>query len=262
MVEKEFYSVGEVSKILGLSPERIYEYLRMGHIKGSRLTKSSAWRVHKDELQRIKAGKEIAQPEQQAPSGKLERLARMEQERVEPPLAREWGEQLSCPPPETVLIDSLGRMGDNSATLGQDILNVALENLRFDIRVSQTTSYPNYTHAGGQVFWELPLHGPPKLLCPVERRPGFEELLSKITGEARESFSGWKSLGGRFLVACMSARSAIQDEANARAGGLVTVNSLFAKIRSDFTLPPGPPLPMPRTAPPTAPPLSPPVINL
>jgi hypothetical protein len=52
--KKEFYGVIEVAKILSLSRDRVYEYLRSGAIKGSRLTKTSAWRVHKDEINRIK----------------------------------------------------------------------------------------------------------------------------------------------------------------------------------------------------------------
>ncbi|MBU2009143.1 MAG: helix-turn-helix domain-containing protein [Chloroflexi bacterium] len=55
-VKKEFYSVEEVAKILDLSLDRVYEYLRQGDIKGSRITHSSTWRVHKDELERIRGG--------------------------------------------------------------------------------------------------------------------------------------------------------------------------------------------------------------
>jgi hypothetical protein len=56
MAQTEFYNVGEVSEILGLSRDRVYEYLRRGAINGSRLTKTSAWRIHKDEIERIKRG--------------------------------------------------------------------------------------------------------------------------------------------------------------------------------------------------------------
>ena len=54
MSGKEFYSVKEVAQILGLSPDRIYEYLRRGHLRGIRLTKNSAWRISANELQRLK----------------------------------------------------------------------------------------------------------------------------------------------------------------------------------------------------------------
>ncbi len=54
MSGKEFYSVKEVAQILGLSSDRIYEYLRSGHLYGSRLTKNSAWRIPANEIQRLK----------------------------------------------------------------------------------------------------------------------------------------------------------------------------------------------------------------
>ena len=53
MSGKEFYSVKEVAQILGLSPDRIYEYLRRGHLRGIRLAKNSAWRIPAGELQRL-----------------------------------------------------------------------------------------------------------------------------------------------------------------------------------------------------------------
>ncbi len=54
MSEKEFYSVKEVAQILSLSSDRIYEYLRTGHLHGSRLARNSAWRIPANELQRLK----------------------------------------------------------------------------------------------------------------------------------------------------------------------------------------------------------------
>ncbi len=42
-IRKEFLSVAEVAKTLDLSKDRVYEYLRRGIIKGTRLTKTSAW---------------------------------------------------------------------------------------------------------------------------------------------------------------------------------------------------------------------------
>ncbi len=53
MSRKEFYSVKEVAQILSLSPDRIYEYLRTGHLRGARLTEQSAWRIPDAELQRL-----------------------------------------------------------------------------------------------------------------------------------------------------------------------------------------------------------------
>lgn len=145
-------------------------------------------------------------------------------------LPAEWREQLNCPPPELVLIDSLGRTGeDNSTALRRDILNVALEDLRFNVRVTQTTLHPSYAHTAGRIFWELPLDGSVKLLCPVERQPHFQELLASLIGDGRQTFSNWKFVGGRYLVACMRARKTIHDQAAARAGGLVTVHSQIGR---------------------------------
>jgi len=53
MDEKEFYTVTEVVEILSLSRDRIYEYLRAGYIRGSRVTPKGGWRIHRSELERI-----------------------------------------------------------------------------------------------------------------------------------------------------------------------------------------------------------------
>jgi len=53
-MNKEFYSVREVAQILRLSPDRIYEYLRRGYLRGTRLTEKSAWRIPAAELQRLR----------------------------------------------------------------------------------------------------------------------------------------------------------------------------------------------------------------
>ena len=64
MSRKEFYSVKEVAQILSLSPDRIYESLRAGHLYGSRLTRNSAWRIPANELQRLK-GTSLEKPSAQ-----------------------------------------------------------------------------------------------------------------------------------------------------------------------------------------------------
>lgn len=158
-------------------------------------------------------------------------------------LATEWQEQLRCPPPEVVFIDSLGRIGVNSSPMRQDILNIALEDIQFSIKVTHTAGGSNYTNTIDSTFWELHLDGSPKLLCPVERKSTFPELLSTLTDDGKRNFSRWKSLGGRYLEACVRARRVIHDEAKARAGGLVKVDSFFEKIRSNMKLPPGPRFP-------------------
>ncbi len=56
MGEKEFYSVKEVAKSLGISTDRIYEYLRSGHINATQLKKGSKWLIPRDEVDRIKRG--------------------------------------------------------------------------------------------------------------------------------------------------------------------------------------------------------------
>lgn len=54
MLDKEFYSVKEVSNILSVAADRLYEYLRSGHIRGSRLTNRSKWLIPRSELERLK----------------------------------------------------------------------------------------------------------------------------------------------------------------------------------------------------------------
>jgi len=53
MNQKEFYSVKEVSQILNLSSDRIYEYLRTGRISGVQFTPHSIWRIPAAELARL-----------------------------------------------------------------------------------------------------------------------------------------------------------------------------------------------------------------
>ena len=52
--EKEFYTVKEVANIIGVSTDRVYEWLRSGYIKGTRPMPHSAWRVHESELTRLR----------------------------------------------------------------------------------------------------------------------------------------------------------------------------------------------------------------
>lgn len=52
--EKEFYTVKEVADIIGVSTDRVYEWLRNDYIKGTRPMPHSAWRVHKSELARLR----------------------------------------------------------------------------------------------------------------------------------------------------------------------------------------------------------------
>ena len=58
MEEKEFYTVEEVAKILRLSKDRIYEWLRNGSLRGRRLGLHGSWRIHLSELDRMRGGAE------------------------------------------------------------------------------------------------------------------------------------------------------------------------------------------------------------
>jgi len=53
MSGKEFYSVAEVAQILGLSRDRIYEYVRTSHIFGKRLPPHGKWLIPAAELERL-----------------------------------------------------------------------------------------------------------------------------------------------------------------------------------------------------------------
>lgn len=52
--ETEFYTVKELAKILGRSRDRVYEALRRGDIKGSRIGAHGAWLIPKGEVARLK----------------------------------------------------------------------------------------------------------------------------------------------------------------------------------------------------------------
>ncbi|MBI2859080.1 MAG: hypothetical protein HYX90_08385 [Chloroflexi bacterium] len=159
-------------------------------------------------------------------------------------LLREWRRQLNCPPPELLFVDSLGRIGQvNSAPLGKGIISLAMENVRLSFQVTRTTWPPDNSGYANSVSWELPLDGTPKLLCPVERKPGFPELFERVSNQGRQSFGEWKSLGGRYLHACMRARTDIHEETKTRAGGPIVADAFFEKIRSDLSLPLGPRIP-------------------
>ena len=59
MGKKEIYDVKEVAKILTLSNDRVYEYLRRGNIRGTQLKKGSKWLISHAEVERLK-GEKIA----------------------------------------------------------------------------------------------------------------------------------------------------------------------------------------------------------
>ena len=54
MDEKEVYIVKEAVEILGISRDRIYEYLRSGHIRGTRVTSKSVWLSPRSEIDRLR----------------------------------------------------------------------------------------------------------------------------------------------------------------------------------------------------------------
>ena len=70
MIDKQFYNVREVARILGLSSDRIYEHLRTGRLFGVRITKHGAWRIPASELARLQ-GSRSAVSESLAKPGKF-----------------------------------------------------------------------------------------------------------------------------------------------------------------------------------------------
>lgn len=60
MNENKLYTVTEASQILRISRDRLYEYLRTGYIRGTRVTGRSAWRIPPSEIERLRGnGKEV-----------------------------------------------------------------------------------------------------------------------------------------------------------------------------------------------------------
>ena len=56
---EEFYTVLEFAHEIGKSRDRIYEWLRMGKIKGNKVTETGMWLIPATELERLKEGREL-----------------------------------------------------------------------------------------------------------------------------------------------------------------------------------------------------------
>ena len=56
---KEFYTAQEFAEKIGKSRDRVYEWLRIGKIKGSKVTETATWLIPATELERLKEGREL-----------------------------------------------------------------------------------------------------------------------------------------------------------------------------------------------------------
>jgi len=138
MIDKEFYSVREVARILGLSPDRIYEYLRAGRLHGMRITEHSAWRIPASELARLKGGRSavsesLAKPSKLADYLEIAAQLRSSLSKISPKDWAIWGLPDTGKPPLTseaglsIWIDR-----------GKLVISLALENNdRFPLFISR-----------------------------------------------------------------------------------------------------------------------------
>lgn len=72
MNKKEVYNLKEVCELLGLSPDRIYEYLREGFIRGYQIKEGSKWLIPRVEIDKLtgKTNEEVEEEFKKEKKGK------------------------------------------------------------------------------------------------------------------------------------------------------------------------------------------------
>ncbi len=124
--------------------------------------------------------------------------------------------QLFTLAPEDIPIDDLGSLGDHSARLRQDTLNVILQSLGYTAGVKATVSTTTWGAPRPremEVFWRVL----PSLLveryCPAERDPLFRDWLASAPSTLKQDIAEWKRLGGSYLTDAISTQMRIRDAA-------------------------------------------------
>jgi hypothetical protein len=150
--------------------------------------------------------------------------------------------QLFTPAPEDILIDDLGSLGDHSARLRQDTLNVVIQSLGYTAGVKATVSTATWGALPPreiEVFWRVL----PSLLveryCPVEHEPLFQHWLASAPSTLKQDFVKWKQLGGSCLAQCGETRMKIHASARQETRAWVAEN-LIAALPRVFSPPPQP----------------------
>ncbi len=191
--EKDFYTVGELAKLLSYSERAVRDMLKHGEIKGVRFREKGPWRIPRAEVNRLRG-------EQKA----IEDL---------PSVATQLKAQLYIPPPETVRIDDFGEPGLHSFSFREDVFRVIWQNLGYDI-----SKFRVYKESSGIPSGDIKInvavsdYGDVELCYPVEENPLFQELFSS-SQEAREQVNELKLDMGRYLVRCSHIRHEIYKEA-------------------------------------------------
>ena len=186
MYGKEFYSVKEVAHILGLSPDRIYEYLRTGRLQGSRLAKNSAWRIPATELERLGASRlgRFVEKQVKTKSNKWSGLL---------DIAAQLQSSLSAIDPKYLGVYGVGPHSFGSTVMPQLKLRVWVER--------------------GQVQVNL----------LVEEDGRFPLFMSQARAEFPQfnDFENWKGCLAELITICQSMRSEIKDGFERETGIMV-----------------------------------------
>jgi len=123
--------------------------------------------------------------------------------------------QLFTQAPEDILIDDLDSLGDHSARLRQDTLNVILQSLGYTAGVKATVSTTTWgapRPREAHIFWHVFPNLSVERYCPAERDPLFQDWL-KSAPRLKQDIAEWNCLGGSYLADAVSARMKILDAA-------------------------------------------------
>jgi excisionase family DNA binding protein len=176
MDSRQFYSVKEVAQILGLSPDRIYEYLRTGHLKGSRLAKNSAWRIPTAELERLGASL-LGRPDEKQVKTQSDRWSSLLD------IAAQLQSSLSVIDPRHLGVYGVGHHSFGSTVIPQLKLRVWVERGRVQVNLL------------------------------VEEDSRFPLFISQARGEFPQfnEFENWKDCLAELITICQSMRSEIKE---------------------------------------------------
>lgn len=132
-------------------------------------------------------------------------------------IAQQFRAQLYILPPETILIDNVGRPGGRYHIYPeQDVFRVVCKDLGYDTSEFTVTKERIWIPPGHGIDVGVLLYGDLELCYPVEEALLFQNLLSSLSQAAREQFSTLKPDGGDYLAKCINTRREIHNEASER----------------------------------------------
>jgi hypothetical protein len=132
-------------------------------------------------------------------------------------IAQQFRAQLYILPPETILIDNVGRPGGRYRICPeQDVFRVVCKNLGYDTSEFTATKECVWIPPGHGIDVVVSLYGDLEFCYPVEEAPLFQRLLSSLPQAAREQFSTLKLDEGKYLAKCINILREIHNEASER----------------------------------------------